>query len=189
LQLIDSASQRLAGLVPDKVENVCDCISYEGSQPTVEPKKVTFQSHDDLLTATKTQHVLASLVMQTELLSTVVTSAENEIETHESPTFAPWLPASSITDPLESLQIAGDADLQSKIRSLCEEYKDIFSNELPSTPASIPPFDMVVDDKMWKTPQNRAPPRPQSTANHADIVKQINILESARLSPKGNLVN
>ena len=184
LQLIDSASQRLAGLVPDKVKNVCDCISHEGSQPTVEPQKVTFQSHDDLLTATKTQHFLASLVMQTEILSTVVTVAENEIETHESPTFAPWLPASSIQDPLESLHIAGDEDLQSKIRSLCEEYKDIFSNELPSTPASIPPFDMVVDDKMWKTPQNRAPPRPQSTANHADIVKQIKILESQGIIEK-----
>jgi hypothetical protein len=70
----------------------------------------------------KIQHFLASLVMQTELLSTVVASAEHEIETHESPTFAPKLPASSITDPLESLHIPGDADFQSKIRSLSDSH-------------------------------------------------------------------
>lgn len=115
-----------------------------------------------------------------------MTAADNEIENHESPTFAPWLPASSIEDPLESLHIAGDVDLQLKIRSLCKEYKDIFSNELPSIAASIPPFDMVVDDKMWKTRHNRAPPRPQSTANHAEIVKQIRILEEQGIIEKSH---
>ena len=32
---------------------------------------------------------------------------------------------------------------------------------------------------MWASPKNRTPPRPQSTANQVDIVKQITELESA----------
>jgi hypothetical protein len=53
----------------------------------------------------------------------------------------------------------------------------IFTTELPITPAFIPPFLLVVDDSRWEHNRNRGPPRPQTTSNNADIVRQIAILE------------
>ena len=111
-------------------------------------------------TATKPQHYLASLVTQSEKLATIATAADDESDEHETSTFTPWLPTIP-SDPIASLHIAGDEDLQAKIRSLCLDFVDIFSNELPSAPARISPFDLVVDDSKWHTPRNRAPPRPQ----------------------------
>jgi hypothetical protein len=86
------------------------------------------------------------------------------------------------------LHISGDDDLQSPILSLCEKFRDIFSNELPPTPASIPPFHLVVDDSKWESNRNRGPPRPQTTANNADIVRQIAILESQGIIEKSKAV-
>jgi hypothetical protein len=86
------------------------------------------------------------------------------------------------------LHISGDDDLQSQIRSLCEEFRDIFSNELPPTPASVPPFHLVVNDSKWESNRNRCPPRPQTTANNADIVRQIAILESQGIIEKSKTV-
>ena len=50
---------------------------------------------------------------------------------------------------------------------------------LSAEPAKIPPFNLKVDDALWSVPKNRTPPRPQSTANQFDIVKQITELEKA----------
>jgi hypothetical protein len=105
--------------------------------------------------------LLASLVSKSEFNSASATAADKELDSHESDTFAPYLPSvSKEVDPLESLHISGDDDLQSQIRSICEEFRDIFSNELPPTPASIPPFHLVVDASKWEHNRNRAPPRP-----------------------------
>ena len=54
--------------------------------------------------------------MKLEILSTVATSADNEIEIHESPTFALWLPIASIHNPRASLHIAGDVIQSSTVR-------------------------------------------------------------------------
>ena len=62
------------------------------------------------------------------------------------------------------------------IRLLCIEYRDIFPNILSSQPASIPPFDLVVQDPKWRVSKNRQPPTPQSAANQKEITKQLNIL-------------
>jgi hypothetical protein len=35
----------------------------------------------------------------------------------------------------------------------------------------------VVDDTQWEHNRNRGPPRPQTSSNNADIVRQIAILE------------
>ena len=50
-------------------------------------------------------------------------------------TFAPWLTSDSTVDVLSLINIKGDSNLQEKIRTLCTEFKDIFSNELPAEPA------------------------------------------------------
>jgi Reverse transcriptase (RNA-dependent DNA polymerase) len=69
---------------------------------------------------------------------------------------------------------------------LCNEFRDIFSNELPVSPASIPPFELNVDDTKWKVSRNRTPPRPQSTANQADIIRQLAKLEEQGIIEKSN---
>ena len=53
-----------------------------------------------------------------------------------------------------------------------------------SQPANIPPFDLKVDVSKWSLPRNRTPPRPQSTTNQVNIVKQIHELESAGIIGK-----
>jgi hypothetical protein len=73
--------------------------------------------------------------------------------------------------PLSKLHIFGDGDQRKQILALCEEFRGIFSNELDETPALVPPFDLKVDDTKWKVRANRAPPRPQTPANQADMVK------------------
>jgi hypothetical protein len=86
------------------------------------------------------------------------------------------------------LHISGDDDLQRRLRLICEEFLDIFTTELPSTPASIPPFHLVVDDSRWESNRNRGPPRPQITSNNADIVRQIAILEKQGIIEKSTAV-
>ena len=88
------------------------------------------------------------------------------------------------SDPLSLINISGDDDLQMKIRKLCYDFKDIFSDVLPSNPAKISPFDLKVDETKWSVSKKRTPPRPQSTANQVDIVKQITELEKAGIIEK-----
>ena len=63
---------------------------------------------------------------------------------------------------------------------------DVFSDTISDSAANIPPFELIVDDNKWASPKNRTPPRPQSTANQVDIVKQISELESAGIIEKSS---
>ena len=103
---------------------------------------------------------------------------DDEIGEHEASTFSPWLPDTNpeLVDLVSLINISGTPELQELIRLLCIEYRDIFSNTLSSQPASIPPFDLVVQDPKWRVSKNRQPPRPQSAANQKEITRQLNIL-------------
>jgi hypothetical protein len=79
----------------------------------------------------------------------------------------------------------GSLPYRKKNNLFCNEFRDIFSNELPASPASIPPSKVNVDDKLWKVSRNRTP-RPQSTANQADIVRQLAKLEEQGIIKKSN---
>ena len=101
---------------------------------------------------------------------------EDEIDAASSDTFLPWSAESFDSDPLSKVNIFGD-DIQRKlILDLCIEFRDIFRNELDEEPAKVPPFTLNVDDTKWRVKKNRAPPRPQTPANQADILKQITTL-------------
>ena len=58
---------------------------------------------------------------------------------------APWLTSDSTVDVLSLINIKGDSNLQENIRTLCTEFKNIFSNELPVEPAKIEPFNLAVE--------------------------------------------
>jgi hypothetical protein len=135
--------------------------------------------------ATQRHVVLASLILEFEQLFGFVPADEDEIEDSKHDSFSPWINSFPDTDPLSLIHIAGDENQQNKLRLLSNEFRDIFSHELPASPASIPPFENNVDDKLWKVSRNRAPPRPQSTANQADIVRQLAKLEEQGIIEKG----
>jgi hypothetical protein len=52
--------------------------------------------------------------------------------------------------------------------------------------AYIPPFELNVDDAKWKVSRNQTPPRPQSIAYQADIVRQLAKLEEQGIIEKPN---
>lgn len=78
------------------------------------------------------------------------------------------------SSPIEKITIEGPLHTQIKIRELCKQYEDIFSEHVRTEPASVPPMEIKVIPEQWKVPRNRGPPRLQSTTKMAEIEKQIN---------------
>ena len=103
--------------------------------------------------------LLASLDLESKKLQGVPLAEEDNINYEKTKTVKPWSTTSSDTDILSLIHLSGDEDLQSRLRTLCTEFADIFSNDLPKEPADIPPFNLIVDDTKWKVGKNRAPPR------------------------------
>ena len=101
----------------------------------------------------------------------VPTPDDDEIVHEKGDTFAPWLTSDSTVDVLSLINIKGDSNLRENIRTLCTEFKDIFSNELPAEPAKIKPFNLVVETEKW------LPPRPQSALKQAELVKTRDMLK------------
>jgi Reverse transcriptase (RNA-dependent DNA polymerase) len=180
-----SLSRPLLGHTPDEVVMACRCQPKENLQFSAEtPKRLT--STQCSPAATQKRVILASLILESEQLMAEVIADEDEIDDSRNDSFSPWINPFPDTYPLSLIHIAGETDQQNKLRLLCNEFRDIFSNELPVSPANIPPFDLTVDDTKWKVSRNRTPPRPQSAANQADIARQIAVLEKQGIIEKSN---
>jgi hypothetical protein len=76
-------------------------------------------------------------------------------------------------DILDSIQIEGSPALRVRIRILLEKVKSVFATSLPSEPAIMPPFELSVNKERWEQFSNRGPPRVQSPAKQAEILKQV----------------
>ena len=102
--------------------------------------------------------------------------APDEIDDETVDTFAPFLPDPTPAEKkpyfLDEITIEGDEELQLAIRSLCIEFKHIFSDTLGEHPADIPPFKIEVKKSEWETHKNSAPVRPQTAKKEAEIAKQ-----------------
>ena len=99
----------------------------------------------------------------------------DEVDWPDNPFDAIDLPALSSTgDPIQKIGVHGTLTLQKKIRGLCEEFKDIFSEAVRSDPANVPPLELNVDLTKWQNNKNRGPPRPQSREKQKEISKQVN---------------
>ena len=70
------------------------------------------------------------------------------------------------------------------ITTLCTEFSDIFSNDLPKDSANISPFKSIVDDTKRKVGKNRAPPRFQSSVKQTTLFKTIQTLISQGIVEK-----
>lgn len=75
---------------------------------------------------------------------------------------------------IEKINVFGSEQLQTKIKSLCYEYQDIFSEVVRTEPARVPPMEIAVDSNKWYSNKNRGPPRPQSDIRQAAIKTQVN---------------
>ena len=110
----------------------------------------------------------------TTLLPGVVLTID-DIDNDKVDTFAPFLPTTPRPDLafLEEISFGGDDDLQRRLRELCTEFKEIFSDTLPSLPADLEPFEINVDHAKWESDSNRSPMRPQSKLKMEHIKKHI----------------
>jgi transposase InsO family protein len=87
-------------------------------------------------------------------------------------------------DVLDSVTIEGSPVLRVKIRILLEKYRDVFATTLSTDPADIPPFELLVDKEKWESYSNRGPPRVQSPAKQAEILKQVTeLLDQGIIEP------
>ena len=162
-----------------------------GCQPKVElqtsesvPKGPPLVSQLENLTASQTSRILASLVLESKQLSRAPLYDDDDIDHDKTDTFKPWSSPSSNTDILSLIHFSGDEDLQSRLRTLCTEFSDIFSNDLPKEPANIPSFNLIVDNHKWKVGKNRAPPRIQSAVKQIELFNTIQTLISQGIVEK-----
>jgi hypothetical protein len=108
----------------------------------------------------KTTDLTAALLGQGEHLPGVHTldpsTGSDDIDYDYQDMFAPFRESStesnSTRDFMSNMNIDGDPELQIAIRKLCVKYKHIFSDRLDAKPASIPPFDLIVDKTKWESP-------------------------------------
>ena len=133
------------------------------------PKGSPLVSQLENPTVTQPSRILASLVLESEQLSRAPLYDEDDIDHDKTGTFKPWSSRSSNTDILSLIHFSGDEDLQYRLRTLCTEFSDIFSNDLPKEPANIPPFNLTVENLKWKVSKNRAPPRTWSAVKQTEI--------------------
>ena len=73
----------------------------------------------------------------------------------------------------------GDNDLQERLKTLCEEFSDVFGTSLGPNPATVPGMDILVDTVEWEKPTNCTPPRLQTLTKEAEIVRQTNLMLEA----------
>jgi hypothetical protein len=125
-----SPAERLEPGIIERVAEKCD-----GIVPERPPSANTQQS------------VIATLTEGGETYSRMVLAPE-EIDDEIVDTFAPFLPDPTPVEKkpyfLDEITIEGDEELQLAIRSLCVEFKHIFSDTLGDLSADIPPFKIEV---------------------------------------------
>ena len=123
-------------------------------------------------------NLVGALIKPKADLLTSVPDADDEIDPDTTDAAAPFL-QKDVGDVLEGIQVGGTAGFQAKIRQLCEEFRDVFSNEVGKTPAKVPEYQLTLDLSKWKTPANCGPPRLQSAVKQTEILTQITAMLAA----------
>jgi transposase InsO family protein len=151
------------------------CVDNELIAEINGPKRYPHSTQSEIRVATQTHGLVGSLVKESRELFGVSPYDDDEIDYDKIDTFSPWLKPFDQSNPLSEIHISGSEKLQQMLRALVTEFQDIFSDNLSERSAVLPPFTMEVDDAKWRVPKNRAPPRPQSTENQAELVRQIEV--------------
>ena len=83
--------------------------------------------------------------------------------------------------PKKECYITGSQSLQTELRKLIGEYKDIFSSTLTEQPALIPPMELKIDDEKWRVRKNCTPHRAVSTKQQHEIKRQVDDMVANKL--------
>ena len=122
------------GETSEHVNKRCGCQPKEDLLPSRSiPKGQPVTSQLGNRTVTQTSRIIASLVLESEQLSRAPLYDDDEIDHDKTDTFKPLSTTSSNndTDILSLIHLSGHEDLQSRLYTLCTEFADIFSNNLP----------------------------------------------------------
>ena len=132
-------------------------------------------------TLAKPQLCVHSTILNKEELFGDKIVDDDEIDWKEDP-FIPTL-ENNANELLafEKVNIFGNDELKSKLKSLTSEFRDIFSETVRDKPADVPPMEIRVDPEKWHTNKNRGPPRPQSEVRRAAIEKQIKLYKDLKV--------
>ena len=79
----------------------------------------------------------------------------------------------------QQVAIHGSSDLQSKIRTVLKQYKNVFRSTLPKQHAKVSPLQIDVDVGSWVQPSNQGPHRRQSINKDIEINRQIHTMLDA----------
>ena len=113
---------------------------------------------DQIPTPTDTSEDSDTLDYVTEpLWPSGVALSVDEIDDGKIDTFAPFLEEKPSQDDLpkgpedflNEITFEGDESFQRKLRELCSEYSDIFSDQLAEKSASLKPFEINIPLKLW----------------------------------------
>ena len=105
----------------------------------------------------------------------------DEIDDGKIDTFTPFLAEKPSQDELpkgpedflKEITFEGDESFQRKLRELCSEYSDIFSNQLAEKSASLKPFEINIPLELWEKDENHTPVRPQSSTKEAALKENL----------------
>jgi hypothetical protein len=98
---------------------------------------------------------------------------DDHIEWQEDPYMASASSDGSTDALLNLISFGGTDELQGRLRSLCNEFIDIFCETVRTEPAAVPPMKLSVNPGEWKTNKNRGPPRLQSHEKQNEIQAQV----------------
>ena len=144
-------------------QNSCGDVGYErlNSVTPILAKRTADTPHlggDQIPTPTHTFGDSDILDYVTEpLWPSGVALSVDEIDDGKIDTFAPFLAEKPRQDDLpkgpddflKEITFEGDESYQRKLRELCSEYSDIFSDQLAEKPASLKPFEIHIPLELW----------------------------------------
>ena len=165
--------------IKQKVERT-HCTDCNKTQPALLPQPALTHTSVPL---SVTPSIHASLIEESHRIFS------GQVEDNQIPdkvgSFEPWLPLKFPTDDiLSKIKISGSQKLRLDIMTLCEEFRHLFCEVLPSTPAKLKPFDILVNEEQWQTPSNRTPPRRLSPQKQQEVQKQVTeLLRQGILEP------
>jgi len=96
----------------------------------------------------------------------------------------PWeeILAPTVPQGTENLtEVHGSPEFKAALFALCREFSDVFSRELTSEPADLPPLDVAIDKQKWEVPKHQGRARPTSASNQHELRRQLDILQNIKV--------
>jgi len=81
------------------------------------------------------------------------------------------------SDAYLKVHVDGSPELSAQLKEIVAEFKDIFKSTVQRDPSSaFEPFQLEVDDSLWKQPCNSTPPRTMGLAREQELDRMLKVL-------------